>query len=64
MILSANCLESLEIFRNQTDHRENGSLLWVLDQYVPNRAGNFFLRANMANAAARLKVDAACSENG
>ncbi|KAJ9105305.1 hypothetical protein QFC21_001673 [Naganishia friedmannii] len=37
MILSANCLESLEIFRNQTDHAEKGALLWVLDQPLQQR---------------------------
>ncbi|KAJ9099014.1 hypothetical protein QFC20_005771 [Naganishia adeliensis] len=37
MILSANCLESLEIFRNQTDYKEHGSLLWVLDQPLVQR---------------------------
>ncbi|KNC95837.1 uncharacterized protein SPPG_08780 [Spizellomyces punctatus DAOM BR117] len=31
MVLNANTLNSLEIFRNQTDFEEKGSLLWILD---------------------------------
>ncbi|KAJ3284327.1 Mismatch repair protein msh3 [Borealophlyctis nickersoniae] len=31
MVLNANTLNSLEIFRNETDYEERGSLLWVLD---------------------------------
>ncbi|KAJ9120824.1 hypothetical protein QFC22_002758 [Naganishia vaughanmartiniae] len=43
MILSANCLESLEIFRNQTDHAEKGALLWVLD-HCKTKGGRRMLR--------------------
>lgn len=32
MLLNGNTLTSLEIFRNQTDNSERGSLFWVLDQ--------------------------------
>ncbi|TPX68184.1 hypothetical protein SpCBS45565_g03260 [Spizellomyces sp. 'palustris'] len=31
MVLNANTLNSLEIYRNQTDFEEKGSLLWILD---------------------------------
>ncbi|KAI8904154.1 DNA mismatch repair protein Msh3 [Powellomyces hirtus] len=31
MVLNANTLSSLEIFQNQTDYTEKGSLLWILD---------------------------------
>ncbi|TPX16424.1 uncharacterized protein E0L32_003718 [Thyridium curvatum] len=32
MLLSGTTLESLEVYRNQTDHSEKGSLLWALDK--------------------------------
>lgn len=32
MLLNGNTLNSLEIYRNQTDNTEKGSLFWVLDQ--------------------------------
>jgi DNA mismatch repair protein MSH3 len=31
MLLNANTLSCLEIFRNETDYTEHGSLFWVLD---------------------------------
>lgn len=31
MLLNANTLANLEIYRNQTDYKERGSLFWVLD---------------------------------
>ncbi|KAF5386928.1 hypothetical protein D9615_001885 [Tricholomella constricta] len=32
MLLAANTLTNLEIYRNETDHTTKGSLLWVLDR--------------------------------
>ena len=43
MLLNGNTLNSLEIFRNQTDKDEKGSLLWVLDQ-TQTRFGQRLLR--------------------
>ncbi|KAI8808731.1 DNA mismatch repair protein msh3 [Cladochytrium replicatum] len=39
MMLNAKTLESLEIFHNQTDGTEKGSLLWVLDNTVTRFGG-------------------------
>lgn len=43
MLLNGNTLTSLEIFRNQTDYTEKGSLFWVLDQ-TQTRFGQRLLR--------------------
>lgn len=43
MVLSANTLTNLEVFRNATDHREKGSLLWILD-HTKSRMGKRLLR--------------------
>ncbi|PKS06315.1 hypothetical protein jhhlp_007063 [Lomentospora prolificans] len=32
MLISGTTLESLEVYRNATDHSENGSLFWALDK--------------------------------
>ena len=43
MLLNGNTLNSLEIYRNQTDNTEKGSLFWVLDQ-TQTRFGQRMLR--------------------
>lgn len=43
MLLSGNTLTSLEIFLNQTDHKEKGSLFWSLDK-TQTRFGQRLLR--------------------
>lgn len=43
MLLNGTTLTSLEIFRNQTDHTERGSLFWVLDR-TQTRFGQRLLR--------------------
>ncbi|KAI9729025.1 MAG: Mismatch repair protein msh3 [Chrysothrix sp. TS-e1954] len=43
MALNGNTLNSLEIYRNQTDSGEHGSLFWVLDQ-TQTRYGQRLLR--------------------
>lgn len=43
MLLNGNTLTSLEIYRNQTDNTERGSLFWVLDQ-TQTRFGQRLLR--------------------
>ena len=43
MLLNGNTLNSLEIYRNQTDNSEKGSLFWVLDQ-TQTRFGQRMLR--------------------
>ncbi|KAK9473318.1 DNA mismatch repair protein Msh3 [Dipodascopsis tothii] len=43
MLLNANVLHSLEIYTNQTDHGERGSLMWVLD-HTYTRFGRRLLR--------------------
>lgn len=43
MLLNGNTLSSLEIYRNQTDNTEKGSLLWVLDR-TQTRFGQRLLR--------------------
>ena len=43
MLINANTLNSLEIYRNQTDHTEKGSLLWSLD-HTRTRFGKRLLR--------------------
>lgn len=32
MLLAANTLTNLEIYRNETDYSVNGSLIWILDR--------------------------------
>lgn len=34
MLINGTTLESLEVYRNQTDHAEKGSLFWALDKTV------------------------------
>jgi len=43
MLLNGNTLTSLEIYHNQTDHNERGSLLWTLDR-TQTRFGRRLLR--------------------
>lgn len=43
MLLNGNTLNSLEIYRNQTDNSERGSLFWVLDR-TQTRFGQRLLR--------------------
>ena len=43
MLLNGNTLTSLEIYRNQTDYTERGSLFWTLDR-TRTRAGQRLLR--------------------
>jgi DNA mismatch repair protein MSH3 len=43
MLLNGNTLSSLEIYRNQTDHAEMGSLFWTLDR-TKTRSGKRLLR--------------------
>ncbi|CCU74885.1 DNA mismatch repair protein Msh3/DNA mismatch repair protein msh3 [Blumeria hordei DH14] len=43
MLLNGNTLASLEIFHNQTEHTEKGSLFWVLDK-TQTRFGRRMLR--------------------
>ena len=43
MLLNGTSLTSLEIFQNQTDHREKGSLFWTLDR-TKTRFGQRLLR--------------------
>jgi DNA mismatch repair protein MSH3 len=43
MLLNGNTLNSLEIYRNQTDHTEQGSLFWTLDR-TKTRFGKRLLR--------------------
>ena len=43
MLLNGNTISSLEIYRNQTDFSEKGSLLWVLD-HTRTKFGRRMLR--------------------
>lgn len=43
MVLNGTSLTSLEIYQNQTDHREKGSLFWTLDR-TKTRFGQRLLR--------------------
>ncbi|GAP87316.2 putative DNA mismatch repair protein MSH3 [Rosellinia necatrix] len=43
MLLNGTTLESLEVYRNQTDHSEKGSLFWALDKTM-TRFGQRLLR--------------------
>jgi DNA mismatch repair protein MSH3 len=43
MLLNGNTLTSLELFRNQTDYSEKGSLFWTLDR-TRTRVGQRLLR--------------------
>lgn len=43
MVINGNTLNSLEIYRNQTDHSEKGSLFWTLD-HTRTRFGKRLLR--------------------
>ncbi|RYO98610.1 hypothetical protein DL763_002140 [Monosporascus cannonballus] len=43
MLINGTTLESLEVYRNQTDHSEKGSLLWALDKTL-TRFGQRLLR--------------------
>lgn len=43
MLINGTTLESLEIYRNQTDHSEKGSLFWALDKTL-TRFGQRLLR--------------------
>ncbi|KAI2606674.1 muts domain V-domain-containing protein [Hypoxylon sp. NC1633] len=43
MLINGTTLESLEVYRNQTDHSEKGSLFWALDKTV-TRFGQRLLR--------------------
>ncbi|KAH8204371.1 hypothetical protein TruAng_001422 [Truncatella angustata] len=43
MLINGTTLESLEIYRNQTDHAERGSLFWALDR-TQTRFGQRLLR--------------------
>ncbi|KAF1987684.1 DNA mismatch repair protein MSH3 [Aulographum hederae CBS 113979] len=43
MLINGNTLTSLEIYRNQTDHSQNGSLFWTLDR-TRTRFGQRLLR--------------------
>ncbi|KAK0119295.1 Mismatch repair protein msh3 [Cadophora gregata] len=43
MILNGNTLTSLEVYQNQTDHTEKGSLFWTLDK-TQTRFGQRLLR--------------------
>ncbi|KAI9809749.1 MAG: Mismatch repair protein msh3 [Sarcosagium campestre] len=43
MLLNGNTLTSLEIYRNQTDYSEKGSLFWALDR-TQTRSGQRLLR--------------------
>lgn len=48
MLLNANTLSSLEIFRNQTDYTEHGSLFWVMD-HTRTQFGQRLLRKWVGN---------------
>jgi DNA mismatch repair protein MSH3 len=43
MLINGTTLESLEVYRNSTDHSEKGSLLWALDKTL-TRFGHRLLR--------------------
>lgn len=43
MLVNGTTLESLEVYRNQTDHSEKGSLLWAIDK-TRTRFGQRLLR--------------------
>ncbi|KAI0125609.1 muts domain V-domain-containing protein [Xylariales sp. AK1849] len=43
MLINGTTLESLEVYRNQTDHAEKGSLFWALDKTL-TRFGQRLLR--------------------
>ncbi|CAJ2501242.1 Uu.00g040950.m01.CDS01 [Anthostomella pinea] len=43
MLINGTTLESLEVYRNQTDHTEKGSLFWAVDKTV-TRFGQRLLR--------------------
>jgi DNA mismatch repair protein MSH3 len=43
MLLNGNTLTSLEIYQNQTDHTEKGSLFWILDR-TQTRFGQRLMR--------------------
>ncbi|CAN8099640.1 unnamed protein product [Discula destructiva] len=43
MLINGTTLESLEVYRNQTDHMEKGSLLWAIDK-TRTRFGQRLLR--------------------
>ncbi|ROW02058.1 hypothetical protein VPNG_07650 [Cytospora leucostoma] len=43
MLVNGTTLESLEVYRNQTDHTEKGSLLWAIDK-THTRFGQRLLR--------------------
>lgn len=44
MLLAANTLSNLEIYRNETDYTTRGSLMWVLDK-TKTRFGARLLRS-------------------
>lgn len=43
MLINGTTLESLEVYRNQTDHQEKGSLMWAIDK-TQTRFGQRLLR--------------------
>lgn len=43
MLLAANTLQNLEIYRNETDYTTRGSLMWILDR-TKTRFGARLLR--------------------
>lgn len=55
MILSANTLINLEVFRNNTDHREKGSLLWILD-HTKTQMGKRLLREWLGRPLNNVKL--------
>lgn len=44
MLLAANTLSNLEVYRNETDYTARGSLMWVLDR-TKTRFGARLLRS-------------------
>jgi DNA mismatch repair protein MSH3 len=56
MLLGANTLINLEIYRNEDDYTERGSLIWVLDR-TKTKFGSRLLR----NWVARPLVDKRCT---
>ncbi|RKO87846.1 hypothetical protein BDK51DRAFT_51553 [Blyttiomyces helicus] len=54
MILNATTLNSLEIFRNETDYEEKGSLFWVLD-HTHTKFGQRLLRKWVGRPLIRIE---------
>lgn len=59
MLLNGGTISSLEIYRNQTDFSEKGSLLWVLD-HTRTKFGRRMLRKWIGRPLLTRQYDAPC----